>query len=92
MKHYVRKVKKAFERPDVRVNDSHAFWLKKNDSDVVKICHSIKDLKAGLKAHPETLSFHKKDDFANWVEGVFNNKTLARKIRFAPKKKIIRLL
>ena len=92
MKHYIQRVKKSFEKPEVRVDDSHAFWLKKNDAEVLRVCHSIKELKQGLKSHPEALNYHKKEHFASWVEKVFDNKTLARKIRIAPKKKVIRIL
>ena len=92
MKHYVGRVRKAFERPEVCVDDSHSFWLRKSDSDVLRVCHSIKELKQGLKAHPEALNYHSREHFASWVEQVFGNKTMARKIRIAPKKKIIRIL
>ena len=92
MKHYVGRVKKAFERPEVCVDDNHAFWLRKSDSEILKVCHSLKELKQALRAHPEALKYHNNEHFALWVEHVFNNKTLARKIRIAPKKRIARIL
>jgi hypothetical protein len=92
MRHYVGRVKKVFERPEVCVDEAHAFWLKKNDSDVLRVCHSVNELKQALKSYPEALQYHSNEHFASWVEKVFNDKTLARKIRIAPKKKIIRIL
>ena len=92
MRKYFSSVKSSFTFPEVRVDDSHSFWLKKSDGDVVRVCHSIKELKTGLKDFPETLNYHKSEDIALWVENVFGNKTLARKLRIAPKKKIVSIL
>ncbi len=89
---YFDAVKKSFELPEIRVDDSHSFWLKRYGGDVVYVCHSIKELKGALKEFPETLEYHENSEFADWVEKVFGRKTLARKIRIAPKRKISRIL
>ena len=88
MKKFLSALKSAFTFPEVLVDDAHGFWLKNGESEVIKICHSVKELKQALKAYPEALEFHESEHFAGWVEKIFNNKTLARKIRIAPLRKI----
>lgn len=89
---YLSILRNAFTLPEIMVGDSHAFYLKTGEDKVVGVCHSVKELKNALKANPLALDYHDGEHFASWVEKVFNNKTLARKVRMAPKGKISRIL
>ena len=88
--------KKSSKKRVRRVSANKAFWLKSDHGKVVDVCHSIKELADTVEKSPNSVfSFHTngRNDFASWIESVFNKKGLAEKVyNVKTKKKFLEAL
>ena len=96
-KNNMRTVKKAIKRPSVRkisvksieivdADPKNYFWV--NNGGILKNLHDLQD--ALVIMSEEQYDFHTKrdgNDFAKWVEGIFGEKELAKKIAGAKTRK-----
>jgi hypothetical protein len=78
--------KKSQQHPHLRkVNLEQAFRLKRNSHETISEIFSLEDLLKAIERAPEdALIFHMKNgknDFASWVEEIFENEVLSKKFR-----------